>query len=211
MGAQPLPLQGDEAFVPLEVGPDGAVPPARRFRSTMIGASVLAMRTLGHFDAYIKHLPAEHRETILGSVAGTWLDYPVGVAHYRAADALGLDERRAARDRRDVGRRVHSTIFGTIAKLAKTAGVTPWTGLAQQKRLWSATIDGGAVAVYKLGPKEARFEAHGVPELVAIPDLRNAFRGIYVRGSELFCKKMYVSEIASFTQRGIVGYRLAWV
>lgn len=177
----------------------------------MIGASVLALRALGHFDAYIKHLPAEHRETILGSVAGTWLDYRVGVAHYRALDALGLTNEEQLEIGRDVGRRVHATIFGTMARLARSVGVTPWAGLAQQKRLWSGTIDGGAVAVYKLGPKEARFEAHGVPELVAIPYFRNAFRGIYVSGSELFCKKMYVSEIPSFTQRGIVGYRLAWV
>ncbi len=211
MGAQPPPVQGEEAFVPLEVGPGGVVPPARRFRSTMIGASVLTLRTLGRFDAYIKHVPAEHRETILGSVAGTWLDYQVGVAHYRAADALGLTNEEQLEIGRDVGRRVHATIFGTMAKLARTAGVTPWTGLAQQRRLWSGTIDGGAVAVYKLGPKEARFEAHGVPELVAIPYFRNAFRGIYVRGSELFCKKMYVSEISSFTRRGIIAYRLAWV
>jgi hypothetical protein len=93
-------------------------------------------------------------------------------------------------------------------KLAAGSGVTPWTVLAQSRRFWDRAFKGSGVAVFKLGPKEARFEIVGWP-LARIEYTRLSFRGILVGLSRPFCTKVYVTEIAGHTPT-TVSYRMAW-
>ncbi len=94
--------------------------------------------------------------------------------------------------------------------MAKSAGVTPWMGLEYFPKLWQRTMIGGGVAVYRLGPKEARIECHGAPELAELAYFRNGFRGMFTSSGALFCSRVYVHDLASFAIRKIVGFRIAW-
>jgi hypothetical protein len=97
-----------------------------------------------------------------------------------------------------------------ITRLAQGAGATPWTVLAQTPRLWSATCDGGAVAVAKLGPKEARVEIVGYP-LAALHYNRVTMRGIVASLIQLLCTKVYMHELPKLCDARCLGMRASWV
>jgi len=200
----------DDVLIPLDVGERGVVEPVTQIRSTQVAASVLALRARGYYERYLALLPARYHEPVLHSVPGTWLPIEVGVAHYRAADALGLSVEEQMAMGRGVAERIQNGLLGTLVRLAKTAGVTPWTGLEYTPRLWQRTLIGGACAVYQLVPKEARVEFHGVPELAALPYFRHGFRGMFAGSGELFCRKVYVTDLVAFALRKVIGFRVSW-
>jgi hypothetical protein len=200
----------DEAFIPLEVGAGGAVQLVSQIRSTQLAASVLALRARGHFDAYLPNLPAPYHEAVLRSAPGTWLPIEVGVAHYRAAQALALSVDEQVAMGTGVAERIQNGLLGTLVRLAKTAGVTPWMGLEYFPRLWQRTLIGGGVAVYKLGPKEARIECHGAPELAELTYFRNGFRGMFASSGRLFCQRIYVTDLMAYALRKVIAFRISW-
>jgi hypothetical protein len=200
----------EEAIVPLK-GPIGAIEPVTYVRSTLIAASVLAIQSKGHFDRYLRNLPEPLHESVLRSVPGTWLPVAVAVSHYRAAEALGLTVDQQFEIGCGVAERIQNGLLGTLVRMAKSAGVTPWMGLEYMPKLWQRTLIGGAVAIYRLGPKESRVEAYGVPELTELSYFRNGFRGMFASSGSLFCSKVYVQDLVAFTMRRTIGFRVSWV
>jgi len=184
-----------DVVVPLRtVG--GKVPLVSQVRSTLIASSVLTLRGRGLFDQYIGKLAKEMHDPVLEAVAGSWMPLAVGLAHYAATDALGLSMLEQFNIGREVAERVQNSVLATLVRAAKTVGVTPWTGLEQFQRMWDRMLVGGSGAVYRLGPKEARVEAHGNP-LVARSYFRNSWRGMFAGSGELFCRKLYVTEVSA--------------
>jgi len=202
--------RAEEVVVPLRANRNGLVDPVTHMRSTLISASLLAIKERGYFEAYAKLLPRELHDPVLNAVAGTWLDLPLVVAHYRAANEIGVGPTDLIEIGRSVARRIHDSLLGTLVKMAKNIGVTPWIGLEYQPKLWARVCMGGSVAVYRLGPKEARYEAHGFPDLAKIAYFRSSLRGMFIGSGELFCSRMFVQEIPSFTARGVIALRAAW-
>jgi hypothetical protein len=196
-------------LIPLRVSPGGKVSVVTQVRSTLIASSFLVLRARGHERAYLRHLPPALHDVVLQSVAGSWMPLDVGMAHYAAANAIGLSMEEQLDIGSDVAVRIQNSLLGTLVRVAKGAGVTPWTGLEHFQRLWDRLLDGGAGAVYRLGPKEARVEMHGVP-LVEIPYFRNAWRGMFLGSASLFCAKMYVTEIPRFGSKTSWALRLSW-
>jgi hypothetical protein len=197
------------ALVPLTAGRTG-VEPVRFVRSTLIAASLLGIKSRGHLERYLRHLPRELHDTILPAVAGTWMPLDVGIAHYRAAEALELTIDEQLGMGRDVAERIQNSLLGTLVRVARGAGVTPWTGLEYSPKLWARVLQGGSMAVYRLGPKEARIECHGAPELASIGYFRNGFRGMFAGSGELFCNKLYVHDLQAFAVKRVIGFRVAW-
>jgi len=78
--------------------------------------------------------------------------------------------------------------------------------------MWDRVMVGGSGAVYRIGPKEARVEAHGIP-LVKWGYFRNSWRGMFACAGELFCEKLYVTDISppGATSQGVFALRVAWV
>ena len=208
MAAQSLAPK-DAVLLPLRKGLNGAVVPVTHVRSTLIASSVLAIRERNHFDAYLKQLPEEMQSMVLDSVAGSWLPIEVGHAHYAAAQAMDLPVQEQMEIGRVVAVRIQNSLLGTLVRLAKGAGVTPWLGLEQFQRLWDRLMQGGSGAVYRLGPKEARVECHGV-SLVQYPYFKNAWRGMFTGSGSLFCNKLYVTEISQYASRTTLAFRIAW-
>ena len=103
---------------------------------------------------------------------------------------------------------MRATFLGTLASVAREAGTTPWVYLERIPRLFPRICVGGGVAIYKLGPKDARAEWYGLPGL-AIPYFRTAFRGANQSIIALFCTKAYVSETPA-RRGGDWAFRVSW-
>ena len=185
------------------------VPLTTAFKSTWLTASLDVLRTRGYLPRYLEHLPHEHHEPILQSIAGVWLPMSVCLAHYRACDALALSVPDQVQNGRMVLDRLQRTIFSLGFRVAREAGVTPWNVLkvlpAQFDREWK----GGACGIFRVGPKDARIELIGFP-CAAIPYARIALRGIAQGLCELVCSKAYVNDVTPLCTSTSIGYRVAW-
>jgi hypothetical protein len=182
--------------------------PVRHARSTILLGSIAGLRKAGHLEAYSSALSSAHREVLLQAVAGTWIPIDAALAHYRACAALGL----TADAEVELGTSTFAqagSIFGTIMRLGKGAGVTPWSILPQFQRFWDRGYDGGGLRVLRLGPKEARMDLIQCP-LADIRYYRNACRGLVVTILQLFCQRLYAQEIPSMRSQGSMALRAQW-
>ena len=202
------PSERDDVVAPFRVSRE-LVRPTTEFKSTWLTASLETLRARGHFDRYLTLLPAENHEPILRSIAGVWLPFEVCLAHYRACDALSLTVAEQIAMGRGVLDRLQRTIFSLAFRVAREAGVTPWTMLkvfpAEFERQWR----GGACGIFRLGPKDARMEIIGFP-VAAVPYARIALRGMVIGLSELVCAKCYVHDIRALCDDMTIAYRVAW-
>jgi hypothetical protein len=197
----------EEVILPFPL-PRAQIEPATHYRSTWIVSSLQSLRAAGHFDRYVVLLPVEMKSEILDAVAGVWMPMPIARAHYLACDALGLSSDEQLAMGASVGERAQGNVLSTVVRAARGAGVTPWTIIVQFQRLYARGCDGGAVAAFKIGPKDARVEFVGC-ELFDIDYFRHAFRGILLGIMSLFCKKAYVHETPKHG-RGEVTFHVQW-
>jgi hypothetical protein len=165
------------------------------------------MRERNLLETYRARLPAQYHAVIFESVAGTWLEMPAILEHYRAVDALGLTTGEAVAMGAAIGDAVHGTVLGTAVRLAKGAGVTPWAALRQCGRLWERLFVGGDVSVDKVAPKEAVLEMLGLP-IFQYAYFRASTRGLVQAGLSLFCVKAYATELGATPSS--LKYRIAW-
>jgi len=183
--------------------------PVRHARSTIVLGSIAALRQAGHFDRYAAALPSEHRDQLLEAVAGTWIPVAIARSHYRACEALNLSSDAEVELGRAIFERTGDTMFGTILRLAKGAGVTPWTLLPHLQRFWERGYDGGGISVWRLGPKESRIELVQC-SLADGRYFRNAVRGLFGTVLQLFCTRAYMQEIPGSRQPGCITLRAQW-
>ncbi len=190
----------------------GRVPQVTHVRSTLLLSSIQTLRAKGLFEAYLQKLPRALHAPVLEAVAGSWMPLATGMAHYEACDALGISTQEQFNNGREVAERVQNSMLATLVRAAKTMGVTPWTALENFQRMGDRMLQGGAYALYRLGPKEARVEAHGIA-LARWPYFRNSWRGMTTGSGELFCTKIYVSELSAptaATSHAPFVMRVAW-
>jgi len=186
------------------------IEPLRHVRSTIIIASVANVRNTGRFDEYAKRVPAEYHSALFESVAGMWLPVRAAAAHYMACEALGVPVNEQLSMGRATVDRVGATIAGTAVRLAKQAGVTPLHLFPHLQRFWLRGYDGGALAVYRVGPKEARLELVQFP-LCEIPFYRRALTGWTTGLTGLFCSKLYMKELRAPSGLHSMALRAQWV
>jgi hypothetical protein len=182
--------------------------PARHMRSTIVIGSIDAIRDANRFDTYAAALARETREPLLHAVAGTWIPLPTVLAHYAACDTCGFGPERAYANGRATYHRAGSSIYGTLTKMARGVGVTPWAFLGQLQRFWDRGYDGGSLRVVRVGPKEARVDVFDNP-LTASPYYRGALRGMMMGAVELFCAKGFARELPG-RPPDAVTFRVQW-
>jgi hypothetical protein len=163
--------------------------PVTALRSTLITSSLISLRARGLFERYDALQISPHRQTILNLVAGEWLPLEVGLAHYQACDALGLDDEAQIAIGKDVSQRIHETFLSLIVKAARGVGVTPWLLLPRGNDLQRRLCIGGGIRITKLGPKSVRVELACMPQL-AIPYVRNGLVGLYTAAVELLASNV---------------------
>jgi len=187
-----------------------AVPEATHCRGTLLLASRRALQAHGHFDAYRARLAPDDELAIASSVAGTWLPIELGVAHYRACDALALPAGEQLRLGAAVVHELQRTFIGTVLRAAaKGAGVSPLFGLEKFFDIYARTMKGGGGRLVRVGPKDARVEFIGNP-FSAIRYFRVAYRGFITAGCEFFAQRVVTAELDAHRSETTVGYRIAW-
>jgi hypothetical protein len=206
MAARRARVEGGRAIIELP----RTVPPVTGVRTTLLSASLLAIRERGLFETYLRELPREHHEFVHGLVAGAWVPIELGMVHYAALDRIGLTHTDQYEIGVAVGTRLQHSVVGTAMRLVGDAGATPWTALKQVPRLWSRVLDGGAVSVYELGPKDARIEFHRVP-LARFAYCRNGWRGMVAGVLTLICRKIFVTEVPEMSDQNRFVMHAAWV
>lgn len=190
--------------------PRSVVPRASRVKGAWIGSSVRGLRMRNLLDRYFEQLPVEYHETVRHSAPAEWLPIDVALAHYAACDALGLLPQEVVEIGVDVVRMLYSGPLTVSAKLASSAGATPWLLFSQFQRFWERSWTGGGIGVFKLGPKEGRMEVVGFP-LAQYRYIRLGMRGILMGATELFCHKAYVKETPALCTPLTLGYRISWI
>jgi hypothetical protein len=187
------------------------LPLVKEVKSTLIVSSVQALRERGHYDTYLANLPPDSRDKIVFAVAGVWIPIDWAILHYRATDAIGLSAAQRAEMGTVVGVKIQATVLGTVIRLARSSGVTPWTVLAQFQFLFERIFrGGGGTSIVKLGPKDARIDIIGLP-LAAIPHFRSGFRAMIHSGGELFTQRAYVREVPEMCDETSLSFRASWV
>jgi hypothetical protein len=183
---------------------------ATRFRSTWLASSIASLRERGLGERYERALPEAHKASVLGAIAGLWLPMDLAAVHFEACDRLELSQAELLDLGMGAMKRAHKTTLSLAVLLARGAGSTPWTIFRQADRFWDRTCQGGAIGVFKLGPKEARIEEIGFP-LARYRYNRITMRGILTAVAGLFCEKVYVHEIGALCTPTTLGYRVSWV
>jgi hypothetical protein len=179
-------------------------------RSTLIVSSIQTLRRHGLFDRYNAELSPEGRQDLLSLIAGVWIPIDLALTHYAAVDRLGLQATAIEEIGAEVAERINKSILATLVRASRQVGASPWTALAQVHRLRDLTWKGSDIAVWKLGPKEARFDWIGQP-LAAIPYFVTSFGGYLRTLVQLFASKAYTRLASEPNPRGEIRYRISWV
>jgi hypothetical protein len=202
-------MTDESVVVPFPGGSRARVSMVTQFRSTWLSSSLRSLKERGLVDAYLVHLPRDYHQAVLAPVAGVWLPVSVALAHYSACDALALSTAEILAIGREATNRVHGTVLSTFVRLARNAGITPWTALPRLQELWTRIWLGGGVSVVKVGPKEARIEIAGWP-CAASPYCRIALRGVLPGVLDLFCSKSYARDLPRLATDTTLGYVISW-
>lgn len=187
-----------------------AVPAVRRVRGQWIAASLRAVRERGFSPRYFEALPREHHEAIETMTVSQWLPAHVVVAHYEALDALQLAEEDIEAMGSSVVIRGHGKAIEIALKLMPRHVVNVFSFVARANTLWDRAFDGGGPAIYKVGPKEARFDVHGLP-FAHLRYPRIAIRGVIAGVMRLLVRTVYVADVTRDRAPPVLGYRVQWV
>jgi hypothetical protein len=201
----PAPPRNCEVLLPF---PERVVP-LSRVRSTIVLASMSDIKTDGFYDDYVKRLAPGHKDALLDLVAGMWMPAELAAAHYSACDALHFTAADQTLRGRRAADRVGGSIFGTAIRAAREAGATPWTIFAQLPRFWSRAYDGGGLAVYRTGPKDARIDLLEIA-LCDIPYYRRALAGWMAGTLDLFCERLYFHDTPARAGPGTARFVAQW-
>lgn len=199
----------EEVFLPHETTPRD-VPLATQVRGTVLLGSLRSLRARGFGDRYLSLVDPRHRETLVALTAATWLPIEVAIAHYEACEALQLDRATIEAVGAEAGLFVNQTVQSVVARVSREVGVTPWFALGNAHKFRARTWVGSSIAIYKLGPKDARFEWIQFP-IARIPYVRVAFGAFAGAIGGLFARTMVVRDLLPGSRKPTLSYRLSWV
>ncbi|MET0286735.1 MAG: hypothetical protein ABW352_19800 [Polyangiales bacterium] len=183
------------------------IAPLNAVRGTILALDWRALREASVFEPYKAALEPTLREALLSATAGSWVPVDLVLAHYRALDALHLDEARAHQVGWSVGNGAHGAFLLTLIRLAGVLGVSPWSALEQSYKLWVRSWRGGAIAVHRLGDRLAEVSLRQVG-VCGSHFFRASFAGALCAGIAPFCEAPSAGEVAP--ARDSVDYRVTW-
>lgn len=202
-------MPSDEELLPFGA-PRESIAPATTIRGSVLITSQRAMRARKLFDRYVENIDAAHKNRLLTMTAAAWVPMDVALAHYTACHKLALDRDVILEIGGEAGRFLNQTVLSVVLRLSKEVGLTPWSALMQADKLRARTWQGGKIALFKLGPKEARLEWVGIP-VASIPYYKIAFGGFIFGLVTLLASTVFVRELPRYCTPSTLGYRCSWV
>jgi hypothetical protein len=198
-----------EIVVPFSI-PREAISPATEYFGRGVTTSLAILRERGYYEGYLQLVSPRHRADILAAKPTEWLPIELALEHYLACDRLELDHAEDVALGERAAVLMYAPAFMVTAKIAASAGATPWTVIQKLGVTVTKSLrGGGGVCAYKLGPKEARIEFEGHP-LAASKHLRAAMTGALRHPLSFFCKKVVARAL--LTERAnTMAYLVSWV
>jgi hypothetical protein len=134
-------------------------------RGVMLQARIGLLKSAGHFEQYLAHLPVRYQDAVLNALASSWVPVEAGIAHFEALESMGLSDAQLARIAEPHGASLFHSLFATLIRgVARQAGAEGvWAAVKQADRIWSRMYLGGACKVMQVGPKDATIEISGLP------------------------------------------------
>jgi len=198
----------EEVILPFPA-PRDRVPAVKRIRSGLLCSSIVSLRERGVYDEYVARLPSAHRDRILSLTASEWIDPEIVFAHYETLDVLGMTDDVIEDNGVQVAQKLQRGFLSVALRFVVESGVTPWSVLERYQKLWERYFDGSAVAVWKLGPKDARAEVVGFP-FARVHYVQIGVGGIMRGVLELVCKRAYVRFERRRSDATSLVYRISW-
>jgi hypothetical protein len=96
-----------------------------------------------------------------------------------------------------------------LVKMSREAGVTPWAAMNRVRKLRDLTWQGSDLAVWKLGPKDARIVWVAQP-CAASKHFVYGFVGLFRALVELFCEKAYTRLVTAKRTPSSFEIRASW-
>ena len=188
--------------------PKKDTPPVDAVRGFVFTSGMAWMRERGLTERYRELLPAGTRDRMLTLTATEWISVADALVAYAACDALAL----SFEDQVELGRAVSAANNGiVVTTILRLVGrvASPWTALGHVDRVWRRSNRGGAVAVYKIGPRSARLEFWQCP-LARSPFFTTSMRGAIAAGVEPFCDRVVVTDIPDQATPDQFALRVMW-
>ncbi|MFT3927488.1 MAG: hypothetical protein QM778_33450 [Myxococcales bacterium] len=187
------------------------IQPTSGVRSTLVQSSLATLKTLGHYELYLELLNPVHRDTILSSIAASWLPLDVALAHYQACDDLRLTDSQLVAIGEAVGDRMQGSFMETLTRAARGMGVTPWLLLKRFDVLWDRLLQGGSIELTKVGPKDLTIEIRHA-SLPRYAYFRTAFCGVVRAGYKYVGVRAAYVRVADWNEaQDRFLMRAAWV
>jgi hypothetical protein len=176
---------------------------ATHVRSTLLQQSLRAVRKRGYFQRWETYVDPTYRDVIVNSIAPSWVDIDVGLAHYQACDKLELDDATLAQIGEGVGGQLQSTLVAAAARMATKAGIISQEMVnACFYKLWPRLFQGGSLNMSYQG-KVVTIEVRG-----AVLSQSRYFRGTLLgnvySGAKLFGQKVAAVRAMSYDERNDV-------
>ena len=106
-------------------------------RGVLLHARIEPLKSAGHFEQYVAHLPVCHRDAVLNALASSWVPVKVGSAHFEALESMGLSDAQLARIAEPHGASLFQSLFTTLVRMARQAGAEGvWASIKQADRIW---------------------------------------------------------------------------
>lgn len=172
------------------------------YRSTWIVSSIDCVRSIGQYDRYrdaLRRVDREHtpgaEEAIVSALANSWLPIQFAYAHYLALDRLGISEEAWFQAMLTAeGGHVRRTWHAQIIAAAQKPDAAAWGLLPQIPKWWPRSAQGGGMALYRLGPQEARVDYHKCM-LLDLPLFLHSSRSVLSIFLSHFCPQLSASTL----------------
>jgi hypothetical protein len=169
------------------------VPALTHLRGTTMAASLTVLEEQGLAPSFWQVLAPEHHAAVRSLVAASWVELELGLAYYRALEALELSEAQIRAVGRAAALRVQSTFVNTLIR-GMQGTVTPATVLSRMDKLWARNFRGGAVRVVQTSPKDVQLEIHNAAFL-ELRYTRIALMGYYEQTLVATTRRVFMTEL----------------
>ncbi len=178
-------------------------------RGTNFVAGRRWLREQGLESRYFAALPDDARASVLAVQATEWVPMALVMTHYGALDTLELSPAREIEFGANVSRNINGTVLSTVASLAGRVGLSPLVPLKRAAKIFARNFRGGAVGIYRTGPREARIDVLGAP-MATSSTHRGTIVGGFLDGARPFASGVWAAEIASQRTPTSYAIRLRW-
>lgn len=193
-------------------GPVSQIAPAKSLRGTVIATSLGMAREHGFEAKYFDHLAAEYHGIVREVQPLSWVPMEVVIPHYRAMAYVFPGTERQIENGRVSSERTQNAYLRTVVRALQATGhVTPLTGLKRLPAIFGRMLNGGGgVAVYGIGPKDARIELVNYP-LLEVAYVRNGWQGMFESALSLMSRRVVVKQDAKYRGVHNAAYVVSWV